>query len=79
MTPKNMVNVEKALVVDSMEAQDAELLAHDAYAPLSGFMNHDEYRCVLDSMHGPNGAVFSLPIVLPWLLMWPGDSGSGMY
>lgn len=36
MTPKNMVNVEKALVVDSMEAQDAELLAHGAYAPFSG-------------------------------------------
>ncbi len=54
-----------AVRVGPMEALDAELLAHGGYAPLTGFMNRDEYRTVVDTLHLPNGAVFPLPVVLP--------------
>lgn len=59
------IDLNEALRVGGMESRDAELLAHGAYAPLTGFMNRDEYRSVLESWHLPNGAVFPLPIVLP--------------
>lgn len=54
-----------AVRVGLMEALDAELLAHGGYAPLTGFMNKDEYRAVVETLHLPNGAVFPLPVVLP--------------
>lgn len=53
-----------AVVVSRLEAADAELLAHGAYAPLTGFMNQDEYESVIETLHLPTGAVFPLPIVL---------------
>lgn len=66
MTSASFENtLRQAVEVGRMEAADASLLAHGAYAPLTGFMNRDEYRAVVDSLHLPDGAVFPLPIVLP--------------
>jgi len=65
MMRDNRVNLEDALTIGAMEAADAELLAHGAYAPLRGFMTQDEYRSVVESLHLPNGSVFPLPVVLP--------------
>ncbi|NMP23879.1 sulfate adenylyltransferase [Sulfobacillus harzensis] len=65
MTHKREINLTEFLKVGPTESRDAELLAHGAYAPLTGFMNRDEYRSVLESLHLPQGAVFPLPIVLP--------------
>lgn len=65
MRPDNLIKTPEALAIGTMEAADAELLAHGAYAPLHGFMNHDQYQSVVDSLHLPDGAVFPLPIVLP--------------
>lgn len=54
----------EGLWVSRTEAADAEMLARGAYQPLTGFMNQDEYRAVVDSLHLPSGALFPLPIVL---------------
>ncbi len=41
-----------------------EKLALGAFAPVSGFMNEDEFRAVAATMRLPGGAPFPLPIVL---------------
>jgi sulfate adenylyltransferase len=54
-----------AIEIGEAETQDAGLLAHGAYAPLTGFMNEVQYRSVIQRMRLPEGTLFPLPIVLP--------------
>ncbi len=42
---------------------DAEKIAIGAFSPLEGFMSHRELKEVLETMHLPNGLVWSLPIL----------------
>lgn len=43
---------------------DAEKIAIGAFSPLTGFMNHQDLKEVLNTMHLSNGIVWSLPIIL---------------
>jgi sulfate adenylyltransferase len=46
------------------EVSDLEMIATGAMSPLSGFMTHDEYEQVVDTMHLPGGLAWSLPVTL---------------
>ena len=52
-------------IIDDRLIADLRLLSTGAFAPLYGFMNENDYKCVLRSMRLENGALFPLPIVLP--------------
>jgi len=43
---------------------ELEKLALGAFRPLSGFMDEDQFRTVVETMRLPDGAVFPLPVVL---------------
>tara|TARA_B100000508_G_scaffold19649_1_gene13231 strand:- start:664 stop:2430 length:1767 start_codon:yes stop_codon:yes gene_type:complete len=43
---------------------DLELLMVGGFAPLTGFMNKEDYRSVVDNMRLVDGALFPMPIVL---------------
>lgn len=44
---------------------DVYLIAIGALSPLKGFMSEEEYRSVVETMHLPEGLVFSIPVALP--------------
>lgn len=46
------------------ELADLELIAVGALSPLEGFMGHDAYASVLESMRLPDGLPWSLPVCL---------------
>jgi sulfate adenylyltransferase len=52
------------LVLDRDQYLELEKLALGAFQPLAGFMTEDQFRGVVDDMRLPDGAVFTLPIVL---------------
>ncbi len=43
---------------------ELEKIALGAFAPLKGFMNEAQFRSVVETMRLPDGAVFSIPVVL---------------
>jgi sulfate adenylyltransferase len=42
---------------------DLEMLTCGGFAPLTGFMTHEEYESVLDTMRLPSGALWPVPVV----------------
>ncbi len=52
------------VVMDDWALSDVDLLGNGAFSPLTGFMNEQDYRSVVDQMRLTNGTVWSLPIVL---------------
>lgn len=46
------------------EVSDLEMIATGAMSPLTGFMGHDAYEQVVDTMHLPGGVAWSLPVTL---------------
>jgi len=52
------------ITIGSRQLSDLEMLANGAYSPLSGFMTHDDYLGVVDTMHLTNGLPWSIPITL---------------
>jgi len=52
------------LVLDRNQYLELEKLALGAFAPLTGFMNEDEFRGTVEEMRLPDGAVSPLPVVL---------------
>src|SRR5215510_13332492 len=43
---------------------DVELLMNGAFSPLTGFMNRDDYDCVVGDSRLTNGLVWTIPVVL---------------
>lgn len=50
--------------VNSWTLSDLDLIGVGAFSPLKGFMNEEDYKSVLDSMHLTDGTVWSIPITL---------------
>ncbi|UOF91937.1 sulfate adenylyltransferase [Fodinisporobacter ferrooxydans] len=55
----------KKIEITNWTISDLELIGIGAFSPLQGFMAEVDYLSVLDTMHLKNGAVWSIPIVLP--------------
>jgi sulfate adenylyltransferase len=49
----------------SMAASDLEMIAVGAFSPLTGFMTHDDYDRVVDTMRLTNGLPWTIPVTLP--------------
>jgi len=45
-------------------ACDIELLTVGGFSPLTGFMNEEEYKSVVETMRMPSGLLFGLPVVM---------------
>lgn len=58
-------SMRKATIDDETILADLEMIATNAYAPLVGFMNQEEYESVLERDKLPSGNVWTIPIVLP--------------
>ncbi|ANE46815.1 sulfate adenylyltransferase [Paenibacillus swuensis] len=54
----------KSISVNTWTISDLDLIGVGAFSPLTGFMNEDDYRSVVDHMRLANGAVWSIPITL---------------
>ncbi len=52
------------LILTRPQYLELEKLSLGAFRPLTGFMNEDEFRGVVETMRLPGGAVFPLPVVL---------------
>jgi sulfate adenylyltransferase len=52
------------ITINNENLQDALYLFLGLYKPLSGFMNRDDYNCVLENMTIQNGSTWTLPITL---------------
>jgi sulfate adenylyltransferase len=50
--------------LDFSALNDLEMLATGAFSPLSGFLNRNDYRSVLEDMHMAGGTLWSLPVTL---------------
>ena len=48
----------------SRELSDLDMIASGALSPLEGFMGHDDYEAVLDTMRLANGLPWALPVCL---------------
>jgi sulfate adenylyltransferase len=54
----------KTLALDAREATDLELLAIGGFTPLRGFMTEKECRSVVEEMHLPGGAPWTIPVTV---------------
>lgn len=52
------------LSLTSRETSDLIMMAMGAFSPLDGFMNHDDYESVVDTMHMTDGTLWPVPITL---------------
>jgi sulfate adenylyltransferase len=50
--------------LSSREVSDLEMIAIGAVSPLEGFMGHDDYAQVVDTMHLTGGLAWSIPVTL---------------
>ncbi len=53
------------LVVSDTALLDCEQITHGTYSPLSGFMNRETCKAVLETNRLPDGTVWPMPILLP--------------
>ena len=54
----------KKLDISSREAGDLVMMGIGGFTPLTGFMDHDDWRSVCDEMHLSNGCFWPIPITL---------------
>lgn len=52
------------IILDDKNISDLEMIANGAMSPLTGFMNKNDYKSVVSSMHLANGLTWTLPITL---------------
>ena len=53
--------------IDDQILQDVIYLYNGLYSPLNGFMNREDYKCVVNNMELSTGEIWTLPITLPVL------------
>ena len=63
-TSSSMVARLPAIEIDWETAMDIEQIAHGVYSPLEGFMTQAELEGVLGDNHLPDGAIWTMPILL---------------
>ena len=49
--------------INQRQYLELEKIALGAFAPLSGFMNEDQFITVVNHMHLPDGSLFPLPVI----------------
>ncbi|MNO61260.1 Sulfate adenylyltransferase [compost metagenome] len=54
----------KSIRINSWTISDLDLIGVGAFSPLTGFLNEDDYRSVVDRMRLADGTVWSIPITL---------------
>lgn len=53
-----------AIPINNWTVSDLDLIGVGAFSPLTGFMNEDDYRSVVERMRLADGTVWSIPITL---------------
>lgn len=53
-----------AIIINTWTISDLDLIGVGAFSPLTGFMNEEDYRSVVDSMRLSDGTLWSIPITL---------------
>lgn len=53
-----------AIPVSNWTISDLDLIGVGAFSPLTGFMNEDDYKSVVDTMRLKSGLVWSIPVTL---------------
>ncbi|MNK69810.1 Sulfate adenylyltransferase [compost metagenome] len=54
----------KSLTISSWAISDLDLIGVGAFSPLTGFLNEEDYKSVVNRMRLANGTVWSIPITL---------------
>ncbi|WP_424769179.1 sulfate adenylyltransferase [Paenibacillus sp. sgz302251] len=54
----------KSITINTWAISDLDLIGVGAFSPLTGFMNEEDYRSVVETMRLANGTVWSIPITL---------------
>src|SRR5580765_6842687 len=58
------VDTLEQVTLTSRELSDLDMIACGALSPLEGFMGHEDYESVLDTMRLANGLPWALPVCL---------------
>jgi sulfate adenylyltransferase len=61
---KDHIQELKKIVVNEWTISDIELIANGAFSPLTGFMNHSDYKSVLDHYRLASGIAWTIPVTL---------------
>ena len=54
----------REIILNSRQYLEAEKIALGAFDPLNGFMNEEQFECVVETMRLPEGDPFPLPVIL---------------
>ena len=54
----------KTIEITERQSCDVELLCNGGLSPLTGFLNEDAYKAVVENMKLPDGNILGLPIVM---------------
>ncbi|CAM3086592.1 sulfate adenylyltransferase [Paenibacillus sediminis] len=54
----------RKIKINNWTISDLDLIGVGAFSPLTGFLNEDDYKSVVDDMRLSNGTVWSIPITL---------------
>ena len=58
------LNLLEKIILNENQLLDLEQIALGVYSPLDGFMDRTELKSVLDKLELPNGAIWTIPILL---------------
>ncbi|KAJ8600460.1 hypothetical protein CTAYLR_001458 [Chrysophaeum taylorii] len=59
-----IASCESTIEVTERQSCDIELICNGGFSPLTGFMDEESYKSVVESMRLPDGLLFSLPVVM---------------